>query len=128
MCCCFLYFIVEAGLSIQENERFPNVLSRQSVLSGSNCYAPHGWASGGREPRPLARLQLPRSMAHYWSRLPAIGRFVISLGWAAIFAASLTCFDRTDRRWLRGGPLILGLCMSEIYKDSGRYNRNPELT
>src|SRR5260370_9437475 len=54
-------------------------------------------------------------MAHYWSMLPAIGRFVISLGLAAIFAASLTCLDRTDRRWPRGGPPILGRFISEIF-------------
>jgi hypothetical protein len=66
-------------------------------------------------------------MVHYWSTLPAIGRFVISLGLAAIFAASLICLDRTGRRWLRGGPLTLGRFKFEIYKDSGRYNHNPEL-
>jgi len=66
-------------------------------------------------------------MAHYWSMLPATGRFVISLGLAAIFPASLTGLDRTNRRWLRGGLPTLERVKSEIYQDSCRYNRNPRL-
>jgi hypothetical protein len=89
------------GLLIEEDERSPSILSERFVLTGRNRYAPDG-----RPPRTKAWgwLAFSCGVAYYWSILPAIGHFVITLGLAGTFAAPLTCLGGTFDGGYAVGP------------------------
>jgi|SRR5580704_7976678 hypothetical protein len=87
--------------------------------------------TGVREPSTKASgpAGISRSVAYYWITLPTIGRFAITLGLAATFAAPFDRSRRNARRCLRGGPVILLRFKCKIFdEDSDRPNRDTELT